>query len=494
MSATTLDISELPISDETRSFLSKHIGHFIDGEVVVGTHSMPVIDPSTGKQVATASVGTAEDVDRAVRSARAAFDDGRWRNLPPHEKERVLRRMAELVEEKRDVFGELDAVDAGLLRSYVRFLEVFAIDGINYFAGWPSKISGTLPAVPSEFTVLETREPVGVVGMIMPWNGPTAVFVFVAAALAAGNTVVLKPAENTPTTALLMAEVASEAGLPDGCFNVVQGTGEVAGDALVRHPGVNVISFTGSVPTGRRIQAAAADRLTRVSLELGGKSPIIVFPDADIEAAALTAAGSCWGGSGQVCTAGTRALVHRSIHDEFVRVAVESGRSLKLGPAFDETATMGPLVSQAQLDRVSSYVELGRKEGAELALPGGRWGEAGFFHEPVIFTEVRNDMRIAQEEIFGPVLSVIPFDTEEEALAIANDVEYGLAAGVFTENLSRALRFSRELQAGTVWVNSYQMVYPSVPYGGVKQSGYGRTLGEACLEDFTQRKSVWLKV
>jgi acyl-CoA reductase-like NAD-dependent aldehyde dehydrogenase len=295
-------------------------------------------------------------------------------------------------------------------------------------------------------------------------------------------------------TAVRIAELALEAGIPPGVFNVVQGTGETVGQALVAHPEVDAITFTGSNATGRAIQAGAAPRVKRVSLELGGKSPSIIFPDADLEAASAAAMAGVWGASGQVCTCGTRVLVHESVHDQVVETIVEQSRGLRIGGGFDPDVEMGPVVSAAQLERIQRYVRIGQDEGAELALGGARHGDRGYFHEPTVFTGVRNDMTIAQEEIFGPVMSVLSFASEEEAYRIANDVEYGLAAGVWTNDLARAHRASRALRVGTVWVNTYQMVYPSVPYGGVKQSGHGRNLGEASLDEFTQTKSVWMKV
>jgi acyl-CoA reductase-like NAD-dependent aldehyde dehydrogenase len=496
MSALTEAVT-YPISPATARHLERGpFTHVIDGALVpsLDEATMPVIDPATGEQVASAASGSSADVEHAVRAAREAFDDGRWRFLAPLEQERRLRRLAALMAEHADEIAELDVIDSGLLRMYSGFIVQFAIESIEYYAGWPSKLHGTIPAAPSEFAVYQVREPVGVVGAIMPWNGPAAGAAFAVFPLAAGNSVILKPAEQTPMTATVIAELALEAGIPPGVFNVVQGDGKTVGAALVADPGVDAITFTGSVQTGRAIQAAAAARVKRVCLELGGKSPSIIFPDADLDAAAAAAMSGVWGASGQVCTCNTRVLVHERVYDEVVQRVLDGSRELRLGGGFDPDAQMGPLVSAAQLERVQRYVQIGRDEGAELALGGERHGDRGYFHQPTVFTSVRNDMRIAQEEIFGPVMAVMRFSSEDEAYRIANDVEYGLAAGVWTNDLNIAHRASRALRAGTVWINTYQMVYPSVPYGGIKQSGHGRNLGEASLDDFTQSKSVWMKI
>jgi acyl-CoA reductase-like NAD-dependent aldehyde dehydrogenase len=491
-----MSLSTYPISAATVRHVERPIfGHVIDGEVVpsIDGQTMPVIDPATGDEVGVAALGSARDVDRAVQSARAAFDDGRWRYLAPLEKERRLRRMSALLEERATLFGESDTIDSGLLRWYTDAMVEFALNSIDYFSGWPSKIEGSIPPVPSDLVAYHIREPHGVLGLIVPWNGPSAVFAFVAAAISAGNSVVLKPAEQTPMTAVLMAEVAAEAGLPNGVFNVVQGRGDV-GAALVEHPGVDALSFTGSRATGTAIQAAAAQRVKPVSLELGGKSPFIIFPDADLEAAASAAMLGVWMASGQVCTAGTRVLIHKDVYDGLVEKIVSESREIRIGSGFDPASQLGPLVSAEQLERVQHYVAVGQQEGAELAVGGGRYGDVGYFHEPTVFTGVRNDMRIAREEIFGPVMSIIRFDSEAEAYAIANDTEYGLAAGVWTNNLALAHRASRALRTGQVWINTYQAGYPSVAYGGTKLSGHGRMQGRPTIEELTQIKSVWMKV
>lgn len=450
-----------------------------------------MVNPSTGNVFGRVARGTSEDLDQAVRSAREAFDDGRWRDQTPRQKEAILIRLAELLEQHANVIGDLDSLDAGILRRYAAHIANYSANALRYYAGWPTKLAGSLPPVGPEYVVQERIEPVGVMGIIKPWNGPGAIFAQVAPALAAGNSVVLKPAEHTPLSATYMAQLALEAGLPDGVFNVVHGDG-VVGSAMIAHPGINRVSFTGSVNTGRAIAAAAAQTFKKVNLELGGKSPVLVFADADLETAAAAAVAAVWNNSGQVCTAGTRTLVQDSIYDDFVEAAVRASESLRVGHAFSAESDMGPLITPEQRAKVEAYIQTGQEEGATLRWQGNIEGAAGGnYVAPVIFAGVRNDMTIAREEIFGPVVSIMRFSDEAEAYRLANETEFGLAAGVFTRDIARANRAASALDVGTVWTNCYQVTDAAVSYGGAKASGYGRSLGAPALEEYTRRKSVW---
>ncbi len=490
------EVDGVSVLAEAAGFIERGVvPHVINGnqQGSADSRTREMVNPSTGRTFGAVARGGAVDLDLAVGAARAAYDDGRWRRLTPRAQEAILVRLAELLEQHSEIIGDLDALDAGILRRYAGFIANYSANALRYFAGWPTKLAGSLPPVGPEYVVQERIEPIGVMGVIKPWNGPGAIFAQVAPALAAGNSVVLKPAEHTPLSATYMAQLALEAGLPEGVFNVVHGDGEV-GAAMVAHPGINRISFTGSVGTGRALAAAAAQTFKKVNLELGGKSPVLVFQDADLEVAAAAAAGSVWNNSGQVCTAGTRTLVHADIHDEFVEAAIAASKDLRVGDAFAEDTTMGPLITPEQQAKVQRYVEVGQTEGASIRWQGEVGdAEGGNYVAPVIFADVRNDMTIAKEEIFGPVMSILKFTDEAEAYRLANESEFGLAAGVFTRDIARANRAAEALDAGTVWTNCYQVTDAAVSYGGAKASGYGRSLGAPALDEYTRRKSVWSK-
>ncbi|UCF19368.1 MAG: aldehyde dehydrogenase family protein [Gemmatimonadota bacterium] len=469
---------------------------FIDGQFVDSANGSTFEVENPAEAAALASVAEAKeaDIDRAVRAARAAFDSDAWQRLPARERGRLLHRLADLAEADIDALARIETLQNGKPYFESRHIDLpEAIAVLRYYAGWADKIQGeTLPAADGMFNDTR-REPLGVVGAIVPWNFPLLLAVWkIAPALACGNTVVLKPAEETPLTALKLAELAARAGFPAGAINVVPGFGPSAGGALVRHPGVDKIAFTGSTEVGREIMRAASESLKPVSLELGGKSPNIVFADADLKAAVRGVTTGIFYGKGEVCAAGSRLFVEAGIHDEFMEQIVDRARKMTPGDPFDKGTRLGALVSKQQLDRVLHYVQAGVSEGAELLTGGVRVDRPGYFVEAAVFDKVKPEMTIAQEEIFGPVLAGLTFEDVDQAIALGNQTIYGLAAGVWTRDIKKAHRVAHGLRAGTVWVNTFNRYDPTTPFGGYKQSGFGRDLGMHALDGYTQVKSVWI--
>jgi acyl-CoA reductase-like NAD-dependent aldehyde dehydrogenase len=454
------------------------------------------INPANEEVLALIAEGDKADVDDAVKAARKAFEESKWSSISPHQRSRYLYKIADLIEQNADQLAELESLDNGKPLAIAKVADIAgSARTFRYYAGWPTKIYGeTNPSDPSTFNYT-LREAVGVCGQIIPWNFPLSMASWkVAPALACGNTIVLKPAEQTPLTAIRLGELIQEAGIPDGVVNIITGFGPGAGSSIAEHPDIDKVAFTGSTEVGKLILKASAGNLKRVSLELGGKSPNIIFRDSDLDAAVQSATRGVFFNSGQVCTAGTRIFVEQPVYDEVVERLIKHSETMTVGNPLDEKTRLGPLVSKEQFDRVKSYLEIGKGEGAKVATGGEAVSGAGYFVRPTIFSGVHNQMRIAREEIFGPVGAAIAFKDESDAIFQGNDTNYGLAAAVWTRDVSRGLKVARALKAGTVWINTYGGSDSISPFGGYKQSGFGRELGIHSLDLYTQIKSVYVKL
>src|SRR6204780_1704171 len=495
---------QLAPSNSVRDFIARKPRLLINDEWVGARagNTLAVFDPATGREIGRGAEAGAEDVDRAGGAARAAFESGPWPDMSPAVRELMLWRLADLIDRQAAQFSEIESLDNGKTRFMASIIDVpGARDYFRYMAGWATKIEGTtmqtsIGGVPgAKFHTYVAREPVGVVAQIVPWNFPLAMAAWkLAPAVAAGSPCILKPAEQTPLSALRLGELIREAGFPPGVVNILTGLGETTGAALVAHPGVDKIAFTGSTEVGKLINKSATDTLKRVSLELGGKSPVIVLPDADVNAVIGGAAMAIFFNSGQVCTAGSRLYVHSAIFDRVVDGLSAAAGQIRLGPGLDQTTQMGPLVSKEQQERVLGFIESGRKQGATVVAGGEAPSHPGYYVRPTVLVNVRPDMRLVREEIFAPVLVAQRFDQLDEVVKAANDSPYGLGASIWSNNLSAVHRLIPRIKAGTVWVNCHNMVDPNMPFGGFKQSGFGREHGRVAMDMYTELKSVCMLV
>ncbi len=487
-------------SAKIAGFLKKPKQLLINNQWVDGDsgETFAVYDPARGVEIARCAAGNARDVDRAVAAARKAFDDGPWTKMTASERGRLIWKLGDLLEQHLEEFAQLETIDNGKPFGVAKAADVpLAVDMFRYMAGWVTKIEGTTIPITVPYTpgamyhAYTRREPVGVAAQIVPWNFPLLMTAWkLAPALAAGCTIVLKPAEQTPLSALRLGELIVEAGFPEGVVNIITGYGEDAGAPLAAHPKVDKVAFTGSTEVGKLIVKAATGNLKKVTLELGGKSPNIILPDADLDTAIPGAANAIFFNHGQCCCAGSRLFAHASIYDKVVEGVAKHAKSLKLGSGFDADTDMGPLVSKEQQDRVAGYLSAGRSEGATMACGGDVLDREGYFVQPTVLTDTTDDMKVVREEIFGPVVVATPFKNEDDLLRRANDTDYGLAAGIWTSNVSKAHRYAAALKAGTVWINCYNIFDAALPFGGYKQSGWGREMGEAALNNYLETKSV----
>ena len=496
--------TESPLLESVRSFLNQPGKLLIDGQWIEARSgkTFEVFNPATDQVVANVAEGTAEDVELAVAAARKAFDDGPWSKMTASKRGRLIWKIGELIEAHADEFAQLETLDNGKPFSVARAADVaLAADMFRYMAGWATKIEGNtiplnVPYVPGgDFHAFTLKEPVGVVGQIIPWNFPLLMAAWkLGPALATGCTIILKPAEQTPLSALRLGELIQEAGIPDGVVNIVTGFGETAGAAIAAHDDIDKVAFTGSTEVGKLIVKAAAGNLKKVTLELGGKSPNVVYDDADLDTAIAGAADAIFFNHGQVCSAGSRLFVQQGIYDDVVAGVSEIASNMKVGDGFDETTQMGPLVSREQFNRVTGYLKAGLDAGAEASAGGSSIDREGYFVQPTVLKNASPDMSVVKEEIFGPVVAAMPFKDDREIVCNANDTNYGLAAGIWTRDISKAHKLAKSVKAGTVWVNCYSIFDAALPFGGYKQSGWGREMGHAALENYLQTKSVCISL